>query len=119
MIAAWLVVVLVAGGLVMPPAAVAQLPGGMQMPGGLPTGGLSKDSLLQQAKSLLSDLTSMKNSDKLGAAQKKQVDGLLPKAQSLHDELDKPQVETSRLAKLGNDLGELQKQVGVLKNFLK
>jgi hypothetical protein len=91
-----------------------QVPGGMSLPGGL-----SKDSLLKQAKGLLSDLTSMKNIGKPPAAQGQKVDGLLPKAQSLNDELEKPQLDTARLPQLGANLNDLQKQVGVLKGFMK
>ena len=111
---------IVAGLLLVPVAGSAQL-GGMQMPGGmsLPTGGFSKDSLLKQAQELLGDLTSMKSSGKLAPAQTKQVDDLLPKAQSLNDELEKPQVEASRLPQLASNLTDLQKQVGALKGFLK
>jgi hypothetical protein len=105
-------------GLLTAPVA-AQLPGGVQVPGGLPTAGLSKDSLLQQAKSLLGDLTSMKSSGKLAPPQAKQVDELLPKAQSLNDELAKPKVDTARLPQLASNLNDLQKQVSVLKGFMK
>jgi hypothetical protein len=109
-----------AGLLLAPIASSAQL-GGMQMPGGmsLPTGGFSKDSLLQQAKSILSDLTSMKSDPKLGTEQKKQVDDMLPKAQSINDELEKPKVDAGRLPQLAQNLSDLQKQLGVLKGFLK
>ena len=110
---------LVAALLLLAVPSAAQLPGGMQMPGGLPMGGLSKDSLLQQAKALLGDLTSMKSSGKLAPAQAKQVDELVPKAQSLNDELEKPQVEPARLPQLASNLNDLQKQVSVLKGFLK
>src|SRR5262245_525333 len=99
-------------------AALAQLPGGLSIPGGL-TGGLSKDSLLQQAQSLLSDLLSMKSSGKLAPAQVNQVDELLPKAQSLNDELAKPQLDTAQLPQLASNLSDLQKQVGGLKALLK
>jgi len=111
---------IVAGLLVVPAPASAQ-PGGMQMPGGmsLPTGGFSKDSLLKQAKDLLGDLTSMKDSGKLAPAQTKQVNDLLPKAQSLNDELEKPQLDSARLPQLASNLTDLQKQVGVLKGFMK
>ena len=115
----WLIVVAALGaGLWLASPAAAQL-GGLQLPGGLPTGGFSKDTLLQQAKSLLSDLTSMKSSGKLAGDQVKQVDNLLPKAQSLNDELEKPQVDAARLPQLAGNLNDLQKQVGVLKGFMK
>ena len=103
--------------LAAPVASQAQtsLPGGMA----LPSGGFSKDALLEQAKSLLSELTSMKSSGKLPADQTKKVDELLPKAQSLNDELSKPQVSTSRLPQLASNLNDLQKQVGALKGFMR
>ena len=102
-------------------AAQAQLPGGMQVPGAgsLPTGGFSKASLLKQAQDLVSDLTSMKSAGKLLPDQAKEVDGLLPKAESVKGELEKPQIEPTRLPQLATDLGDLQKQVGVLKGFMK
>ena len=105
----------------IPVTALAQLPGGGSLPrgGSLPTGGLSKDSLLSQAKQLLSELTSMKNSGKLAPDQMKQVDGLMPKAQSLTSELEKPQVEASKLPQLASNLSELQKEVGALKSLIK
>jgi len=109
---------LLVGLLLFSGPAAAQL-GGMQLPGGLPTGGFSKDALLQQAKALLGDLTSMKDSGKLGQDQVRQVDDLLPKARSLNDELEKPQVDAARLPQLASNLGDLQKQVGVLKGFMK
>src|SRR5262245_18359132 len=85
-------------------AAPAQLPAGVQMPGRL-----SKEALLRQAKDLLAELTSMKSSGKLAPVQSKQVDQLLPKAQSLTGELEKPQVEASRLPQLASNLSYLQK----------
>jgi len=110
----------VAGCLLGPGGALAQLPG-VQMPGGasLPMGGLSKDALLNQAKALVTELTSMKGSGKLAPAQITQVDELLPKATSLTSELAKPQVDAARLPQLGSDLSELQKQVGTLKGLMK
>jgi hypothetical protein len=117
MIGAWVV----AGFLVAPVLAPAQLPGGMQMPGGasLPMGGFSKDALLNQAKAMVADLTSMKSSDKLAPEQVTQVDNLLPKATSLTSELEKPQVDAARLPQLATDLSDLQKQVGALKGLMK
>jgi hypothetical protein len=104
-----------------PLAAIAQMPGGVQVPGmgSLPTGMLSKDTLLQQAKGMVSDLTSMKTSGKLDAAQTKQVDGMLPKAQSLTSELEKPQVPTSKLTQLASSLTDLQKQMATLQSLVK
>jgi hypothetical protein len=107
--------------LTAPPAALAQMPGGVQVPGtgSLPTGMLSKDALLEQAKGMVSDLTSMKSSGKLDAAQTKKVDGMLPKAQSLTSELEKPQVAPSKLSQLASSLSDLQKQVATLKSLVK
>ncbi len=99
--------------LVAPAASLAQLPGGLQIPG------LSKDALLQQAKDLTAELLSMKTSGKLPEAQTKQVNDLLPKAQSLTSELEKPQIDTSRLTQLAANVSDLQKQVGALKGFVK
>lgn len=89
---------------------------GVQIPGGL---SLSKDTLLQQAKSLLADLTSMKSAGTLPAEQGKKVDELLPKAQSLNDELEKPQISAARLPELASNLSDLQKQVTLLKSFVR
>jgi len=107
--------------LAAPLAALAQMPGGVQVPGtgSLPTGMLSKDALLQQAKGMVSDLTSMKSSGKLDAAQTKQVDGMLPKAQSLTTELEKPQVPPSKLSQLASSVSDLQKQMATLKSTVK
>ena len=111
----------------VPLAADAQMPGGVQVPsapqvpgtGSLPTSLPSKDSLLQQAKGMVSDLTSMKSSGKLDAAQTKQVDGMLPKAQSLTSELEKPQVPPNKLTQLASTLSDLQKQLATLKGLIK
>jgi hypothetical protein len=113
--------------LIAPVAAHAQMPGGVQVPqapqapgmGSIPTAMPSKDSLLQQAKGMVSDLTSMKSSGKLDAAQTKQVDGMLPKAQSLTSELEKPQVPPSKLTQLASSLSELQNQLATLKGLIK
>jgi hypothetical protein len=95
-------------------APLAQLPGGMQLPGAI-----SKDALLAQAKQVLADLTSMKSSAALQPAQAAQVDTLLPKAQSLTGELEQPQLDAARLPALAGNLSDLQKQVGVLKGFMR
>ena len=111
--------------LTAPLAALAQMPGGVQVPGtgslpaSIPTSLPSKDTLLQQAKGMVSDLTSMKTSGKLDAAQTKQVDGMLPKAQSLTSELEKPQVPTSKLTQLASSLTDLQKQMATLQSLVK
>jgi hypothetical protein len=97
----------------MPAVTLAQ----MQIPGGsmLP----DKAQLLEQAQKLVADLTSMKGSGKLGAADTAKVDSLLPKATAVNTELAKPQVEPSRLTQLAGQLGDLQKQVGALKGVMK
>jgi len=108
-----------------PLAALAQMPGGVQVPGtgslpaSIPTSLPSKDTLLQQAKGMVSDLTSMKSSGKLDAAQVKQVDTMLPKAQSLTSELEKPQIPTSKLTQLASSMSDLQKQMTTLKSLVK
>lgn len=107
--------VIIATLLAAPVAALAQLPGSLS----LPTGGFSKDALLAQAKEMVADLVSMKSSGKLAPEQTQQVDELLPKARSLTSELEKPQVSATDLPKLASNLSDLQKQVGVLKGFMK
>ena len=111
-----------------PLSTLAQLPGGVQIPGtgsvpsgvpSVPTNPFSKDALLQQSKDMVADLTSMKTSGKLTPPQVTQVDGMLPKAQSLTTELEKPQVEASKLSQLASTLSDLQKQVGQLKALMK
>ena len=110
----------VAALVIGPVVVLAQIPGVGAVPGmGSLTGGFSKDSLLAQAKEMVSDLTSMKSSGKLAPEQTKQVDTLLPKATSLTSELEKPQVEAAKLPQLASDVSDLQKQVGVLKSFMK
>jgi hypothetical protein len=98
----------------IPTATLAQ----MQIPG---VGSMLPDKaqLLEQAQKLVADLTSMKSSGKLGAADTAKVDSLLPKATAVNTELAKPQVEPSRLAQLAGQLGDLQKQVGALKGVMK
>jgi hypothetical protein len=114
------IVAAMAAVLIGPLASFAQIPGMGSVPGvGALTGGFSKDSLLAQAKEMVSDLMSMKSSGKLAPEQTKQVDTLLPKATSLTSELEKPQVEAAKLPQLASDVSDLQKQVGVLKSFMK
>jgi hypothetical protein len=97
---------------VMPAVALAQIPGlGSMIP--------DKAQLLEQAQKLVADLTSMKSSGKLGAADTAKVDALLPKATAVNSELAKPQVETSRLPQLANQLSDLQKQTDSLKGLMK
>jgi len=96
----------------MPAGAFAQI----QIPG---LGSLDKGQLLEQAKKLVADLTSMKSSGKLGAADTAKVDTMLPKATAVNTELAKPQVEPSRLTQLAGQLGDLQKQYNALKGGMK
>lgn len=112
---------ILSGLLTTAPPAHPQLPGGLSVPGNvaLPTGGLSKDALLEQAQALVSDLTIMKTSTKLAPAQAKQAGDLLPKAQSLTGELEKPQIEPARLPQLAGSLSDLQKQASALKGLMK
>jgi hypothetical protein len=107
--------------LTAPFAALAQMPSVPKVPttSSLPTSMLSKDALLDQAKGMVSDLTSMKSSGKLDVAQTKQVDGMLPKAQSLTSELEKPTVAPSKLTQLASSLSDLQKQLATLKGLVK
>lgn len=107
--------------LTAPFAALAQMPSVPKVPttSSLPTSMLSKDALLDQAKGMVSDLTSMKSSGKLDVAQTKQVDGMLPKAQSLTSELEKPTVAPSKLTQLASSLSDLQKQLTTLKGLVK
>ena len=117
-IGTWILAVL----LMSPLAALAQIPGGVQVPGtsALPSASLpTKDGLLQQAKGMVTDLTAMKSSGKLAPAQAQQVDGLLPKATALTSDLQKPQIPTSKLAEYATTLNDLQKQVGMLKSAIK
>ena len=99
---------------------VAMIPAGafaqIQIPG---LGSLDKGQLLEQAKKLVADLTSMKSSGKLGAADTAKVDTMLPKATAVNTELAKPQVEPSRLTQLAGQLGDLQKQYNSLKGGMK
>jgi hypothetical protein len=99
---------------VMPSVTLSEMkiPGvGSMLPG--------KAQLQEQAQKLVADLTSMKSSGKLGAADTAKVDSLLPKATAVNTELGKPQVEPSRLTQLAGQLGDLQKQVGALKGGMK
>jgi hypothetical protein len=96
----------------VPVVAVAQIPGvGSMIP--------DKAQLLEQAQKLVADLTAMKSSGKLGAADTAKVDSLLPKAQAVNTELAKPQVETGRLPQLAGQLSDLQKQTASLKSLMK
>src|SRR5262249_37726616 len=108
--------------LAVTPMAGAQMPGGVQGPGagkGAVPSIPSKSDLLSQAKQMVSDLTSMKSSGKLTADQAGKVDAMLPKANALSTELEKPQIETTRLGQLAKDLGDLQKQLSALKSLVK
>jgi len=108
MLIAWAVI----GCALAPAVALAQLPNvGSMLP--------DKTQLLEQAQKLVTELTAMKSSGKLGAADAGKVDSLLPKATALNTELAKPQVPPSRLTKLAGQLGDLQKQVGALRGLMK
>jgi hypothetical protein len=78
-----------------------------------------KTALLEQGKKLVADLTSMKSSGKLSAADSAKVDTLIPKANAVNTELAKPEVEPSKLTQLAGQLGDLQKQAGALKGAMK
>lgn len=78
-----------------------------------------KAQLLEQAQKLVAELTAMKSSGKLGAADASKVDSMLPKATAVNTELAKPQVPPSRLAQLAGQLGDLQKQAGSLQGLMK
>ncbi|HWP76734.1 MAG TPA: hypothetical protein VNU03_19590 [Methylomirabilota bacterium] len=105
---AWAVIACV----LAPAVALAQLPSiGSMLP--------DKAQLLEQAQKLVTELTAMKSSGKLGAADASKVDSLLPKATAVNTELAKPQVPPSRLAQLAGQLGDLQKQAGALQGLMK
>lgn len=97
-------------------SAQVQIPGtGMSVPTSLPT----KADLLAQAKQMVQDLTSMKSSGKLAADQVKKVDALLPKANALTAQLEKPQIAADKLGQLAKDVSDMQTQVGALKGLVK
>lgn len=105
---AWAVIACV----LAPAVSLAQLPSiGSMLP--------NKAQLLEQAQKLVTQLTAMKSSGKLGAADASKVDSLLPKATAVNTELAKPEVPPSRLAQLAGQLGDLQKQVGTLQGLMK
>jgi hypothetical protein len=82
---------------ISPALAQMQVPGVSSM---LP----DKTMLLEQGKKLVADLTSMKSSGKLDAADTQKVDSMLPKANALNTELAKPQLEPSKLTQLAGAL---------------
>ena len=124
-IGAWILSLLLLPAL----TAFAQIPGGVQVPGtgsvpGMPSTPTmptvpTKDSLLQQAQGMVTDLTALKSSGKLAPAQVQQVDGLLPKATAVTSGLQQPQVPTSKLAEYATTLKDLQQQVATLKGLVK
>ena len=61
----------------------------------------------------------MKSGGTLAPEPMQKVDTLLPKAQSLDTELAKPQVDAASLPQMASNLSELQKEVSVLKSFVK
>ena len=92
--------------------AFAQLPNiGSMLP--------DKTQLLVQAQKLVTELTAMKSSGKLNAADTSKVDSLLPKATAVNTELAKPEVQPSRLTQLAGQLGDLQKQMATLRGSAK
>ena len=109
--------------------AVAQMPGGVQIPGtgsvpGMPSAPAmptvpSKDSLLQQAQGMVTDLKALKSSGKLAPAQVQQVDGMLPKATEVTSGLQQPQVPSSKLVEYATQLKDLQQQLTALKSLVK
>ena len=124
-IGAWILSLLLLPAL----AALAQMPGGVQVPGtgsvpGMPSTPAmptvpSKDSLLQQAQGMVTDLKALKSSGKLAPPQMQQVDGLLPKATAVTSGLQQPQVPSSKLVEYMNTLKDLQQQIATLKGLVK
>jgi hypothetical protein len=98
--------------VLVPATVCAQIPGVGSLPSSMIP---DKATLLEQGKKLLADLTAMKQDPKVPAADKTKVDSMIPKATAVNSELAKPQVETSRLAQLAGQLGDLQKQYAALK----
>ena len=122
LIGAWILSLLLLPAL----TAVAQMPGGVQVPGtgsvpGMPSVPAmpSKDSLLQQAQGMVTDLNALKSSGKLAPAQVTQVDGMLPKAAEVTSGLQQPQVPTSKLTEYMTTLKDLQQQLTALKSLVK
>ena len=119
LVGAWILSLLLLPAL----TALAQIPGGVQVPG---TGSMpsvpsvpSKDSLLQQAQGMVSDLKALKSSGKLAPPQVEQVDTLLPKATAVTSGLQQPQVPTSKLVEYATQLKDLQQQLTALKSLVK
>jgi len=79
----------------------------------------SKDSLLQQAQGMVSDLKALKSSGKLAPPQVQQVDTLLPKATAVTSGLQQPQVPSSKLVEYATQLKDLQQQLTALKSLVK
>src|SRR5215470_7984204 len=79
----------------------------------------SKDSLLQEAKGMVSDLKALKSSGKLAPPQVQQVDTMLPKATAVTNGLQQPQLPTSKLAEYAQTLKDLQQQLTALKSLVK
>ena len=123
-IGAWILSLLLLPAL----AALAQMPGGVQVPGtgsvpGMPSTPAmptvpSKDSLLQQAQGMVTDLKALKSSGKLAPPQMQQVDGLLPKATAVTSGLQQPQVPSSKLVEYATQLKDLQQQLTALKSLV-
>ena len=118
LVGAWILSLLLLPAL----TALAQIPGGVQVPG---TGSMpsvpsvpSKDSLLQQAQGMVSDLKALKSSGKLAPPQVQQVDTLLPKATAVTSGLQQPQVPSSKLVEYATQLKDLQQQLTALKSLV-
>ena len=79
----------------------------------------SKDSLLQQAQGMVSDLKALESSGKLAPPQVQQVDTLLPKATAVTSGLQQPQVPSSKLVEYATQLKDLQQQLTALKSLVK
>jgi hypothetical protein len=79
----------------------------------------SKDSLLQQATGMVSDLNALKSSGKLAPPQVQQVDTMLPKATAVTSGLQQPQVPSSKLVEYAQTLKDLQQQLTALKSLVK
>jgi hypothetical protein len=115
-VAAWAL----AGLLVAPVTNEAQLPSVAQASGGRSSTAPAlpqRELLLKQARQVVDELTTLKNSGTLGVEQAAEIDELLPLATALFNELDKPQVDAGSLRELSGDLTDIQKQVSALKRL--
>ena len=125
LVGAWILSLLLLPAL----TALAQIPGGVQVPTApsmpsMPSAPSmpavpSKDTLLQQATGMVSDLNALKSSGKLAPPQVQQVDTLLPKATAVTSGLQQPQVPSSKLVEYATQLKDLQQQLTALKSLVK